>query len=91
MVSCIDPDGDSIQLINWGDGSQSTSPVFMETVFIHTTWEKLGIHDYRIRSRQHQCTVHGNSLYLFSECAVIKTIGYLVNTNGEGPFEMFPE
>jgi len=88
-----DPDNDAVRyLINWGDGSSSISPYFKDERVIMTShhWNTLGFYTITLIAEDEN---HGQSqpvtLDVWIDVWKVNDIGYLMNINAAGPFDIF--
>jgi hypothetical protein len=92
-VVSTDPDGDSLQYVfDWGDGSQSTSPLFASGHSIYTMhqWSAAGVYTVRIYAQDPSnasSEVYG--MIVLIDVRYVGSLGYLINSDGAGPFDMF--
>jgi len=88
-----DPDTDDVQyVILWGDGSQNTSVFSGSGHSIQMThqWSSLGFYIVRIYAVDpSNATSEENALVMAIDVQYVGSLGYLINTDGVGPFDMF--
>lgn len=92
-VMTTDPDNDDVQyVILWGDGSQNTS-VFSgsgHSIQMAHQWSSLGFYIVRIYAVDPgNATSEENAFVMAIDVQYVGNLGYLINTDGVGPFDMF--
>jgi len=89
----VDPENDLIRYyLNWGDDTTSTSPFFRDTQTIETThrWETYGFYTIAVSVEDINKALSGtSSLVVWIDVWRVKHLGYLINTDGSGPFDVF--
>jgi len=92
-VVSTDPDGDSLQYVfSWGDGSQSTSPLFASGHSIYTMhqWGAAGLYTVRIYAQDpSNASSEVSEMIVLIDVRYVGSLGYLINSDGTGPFDMF--
>jgi len=92
-VVFTDPDGDSLQYVfDWGDGSHSTSPLCENghTILTLHQWSAAGFYTVRISARDpSNATSEGYEMVVSIDVMYVRSLGYLINVDGAGPYDMF--
>jgi len=88
-----DPDNDNVRyIIIWGDGSQNTSPLFKSGYSIQTLhqWSSLGFYTVQVYAQDpFNATSEMSEVVVSIDVRYVGSLGYLINTDGVGPFDMF--
>ena len=92
-VTAIDPDNDHVRyLILWGDGSQNTS-LFMKNGLSYQTsyqWDTWGFYTIQAFAQDFSnATSDVSEFRVAIGVQYVGSLGYLINTDGVGPFDMF--
>jgi len=92
-VVTTDPDNDNVRYtIVWGDGSQNTSPLLKSGQSIETLhqWSSLGFYTVRVSAQDSSnATSEMYEVRVLIDVRYVGSLGYLINTDGIGPFDMF--
>ncbi|MBE3136375.1 MAG: PKD domain-containing protein [Thermoplasmata archaeon] len=92
-VVTTDPDNDNVRYtIMWGDGSQNTSPLLKSGQSIETLhqWNSLGFYTVRVSAQDpSNATSEMYEVRISIDVRYVGNLGYLINTDGVGPFDMF--
>ncbi|MBE3120860.1 MAG: PKD domain-containing protein [Thermoplasmata archaeon] len=92
-VVTTDPDNDDVRYtIVWGDGSQNTSPLLKSGQSIETLhqWNSLGFYTVRVSAQDpSNATSEMYEVRASIDVRYVGSLGYLINTDGVGPFDMF--
>jgi len=92
-VVTTDPDNDNVRYtIMWGDGSQNTSPLLKSGQSIETLhqWNSLGFYTVRVSAQDpSNATSEMYEVRMSIDVRYVGNLGYLINTDGVGPFDMF--
>ena len=92
-VVTTDPDTDDVQyMIEWGDGSQNTSSFYRSGYTIHLThqWGALGFYLVSMSAQDpSNATSDVYQVLVSIDVRYVGSLGYLINTDGIGPFDMF--
>jgi len=92
-VVTTDPDNDNVAYtIMWGDGSQNTSPSVKSGQSIETVhqWNSLGFYPIRVTAQDPSNTTSETyEVLMMIDVRYVGSLGYLMNTDGIGWFEMF--
>lgn len=98
-VSCLytvvstDPDGNSLRYVfDWGDGSRSTSPLFMSGHYIYTMhrWSAAGFYTMRVYAQDpSNATSEASEMIVSIDVLFVQNLGYLINVDSVGSFDLF--
>jgi hypothetical protein len=92
-IVTTDPDNDDVRYtIMWGDGSQNTSPLLKSGQSIETLhqWNSLGFYTVRVFAQDpSNATSEVYEVVMSIDVRYVGSLGYLINTDGIGPFDMF--
>jgi hypothetical protein len=92
-IVTTDPDNDDMRYtIMWGDGSQNTSPLLKSGQSIETLhqWNSLGFYTVQVSAQDpSNATSEVYEVVVSIDVRYVGSLGYLINTDGVGPFDMF--
>jgi len=92
-IVTTDPDNDDVRYtIAWGDGSQNTSPLIKSGRSIETLhqWNSFGFYMVWVFAQDpSNATSEVYEGVLLIDVRYVGSLGYLINTDGVGPFDMF--
>ena len=88
-----DPDGDNIRyIIYWGDGLQNIS-AFIKSgrrLDLAHQWSSFGFYTVQVCAQdQSNATSEMHEVVIAIDVRYVADFGYLINTNGKGPFDVF--
>jgi hypothetical protein len=92
-ITATDPDNDTIRLvINWDDDNTDTTPFFPSGQQTSTThlWETYGFYTIHVYAQdQNNALSEISELTIAIDVQYIGSLGYLIDTNGDGIFDLF--
>lgn len=88
-----DLDNDNIRyIIDWGDGSTDTSPLFKNNHEIQKqhTWNAMGFYHIQVVAQdESNATSEKLDVLVSIDVRYVGSLGYLINTDSRGPFDAF--
>jgi PKD repeat protein len=92
-VVTTDPDGDDVlYMIDWGDGSQNITSLYRSghAIYPMHQWSALGFYLVRVSAQDSSnATSDAYQVLVSIDVRYVGSLGYLINTDGIGPFDMF--
>ena len=88
-----DPDNDEVQyVILWGDGSENTTTFSSngQSIQVAHRWDVLGFYPVIIYAIDPSNATSEETTFVMSiDVQYVGSLGYLIDTDGEGPFDLF--
>ena len=91
-VATDDDPGDQIKYIfDWGDGTTTTTDFFDNNTAVNEThnWSAAGVYKLKVSASDNATETPSDDYYVLIDAIWVKTIGYMMDTDGDGTYDTF--